>query len=524
MKRVLSSLILFMFIGALAASAVADVEKQKATPIEDRVSVKPPEPRVALDACALAKTNGTLSSYFSGFGLGMINITYFDPIVCTGVPTYPFEITAFSFSLYDNGSGVQWPVQVDIVVYDLAVPGDPCSGPGQELCRHTVSCDEATFSFPEMGTVDFPTACCVVGPFYIGLEYTDQGDGPFPSIAFDDQTPVVCDNWFYYGGTWYEWYDIWSPPPPGYPLFWVDGQTPPNACVSVCDNHKMHFPQMPNVLGWDVMATEPIVLADDWMCSETGVIWDIHFWGSWRDLDGVPETDDIGVIQYFVISIHEDDRTGPFSKPGPTLREWEIPFDNINATQFDPQTDEGWYDPMNQQFLFNDHRNFWRYDIVDIPNLVPDPFIQEQGIIYWINISAVLDPQYPGLWGWKSTLDRWEDDAVWALWGVLDWMEMYEPPDFSESLNLAFCITSEPITVGACCWPDGSCTDGVTPPDCVNSGGTFMGLGTLCSEVECPTQNIPTLTEWGMLIMLLLLVTAGTIAVVRRRKEMTART
>ena len=53
------------------------------------------------------------------------------------------------------------------------------------------------------------------------------------------------------------------------------------------DGHKMHSPQLPDPNGWDVSATvdgqmvPPLVLADDWQCSETGYIKDIHFWGSW---------------------------------------------------------------------------------------------------------------------------------------------------------------------------------------------------------------------------------------------------
>ena len=48
------------------------------------------------------------------------------------------------------------------------------------------------------------------------------------------------------------------------------------------DGHKMHFPQLPDEEGWDVNATFPKVLADDWTCSGTGWVEDIHFWGSWR--------------------------------------------------------------------------------------------------------------------------------------------------------------------------------------------------------------------------------------------------
>ncbi|RME30057.1 MAG: hypothetical protein D6800_02190, partial [Candidatus Zixiibacteriota bacterium] len=65
------------------------------------------------------------------------------------------------------------------------------------------------------------------------------------------------------------------------------------------DPYKMHYPQLPDESGWDVNATKPLVLADDWMCTESGYVKDIHFWGSW--LGGVE-----GVIDSFALSIHAD--------------------------------------------------------------------------------------------------------------------------------------------------------------------------------------------------------------------------
>ena len=50
------------------------------------------------------------------------------------------------------------------------------------------------------------------------------------------------------------------------------------------DGHKMHFPQEPDPNGWDVnCVADNIELADDWQCSETGPVEDIHFWISWQE-------------------------------------------------------------------------------------------------------------------------------------------------------------------------------------------------------------------------------------------------
>jgi hypothetical protein len=198
-----------------------------------------------------------------------------------------------------------------------------------------------------------------------------------------------------------------------------------NCATTVCptgwqpgDPHKMHFPQLPDEAGWDVNATEPLVLADDWECSETGCVKDIHFWGSWKH--GLE-----GNILFFVLSIHEDipadqSPTG-YSMPGATL--WERDISEFNPIPIDPPTAEGWYNPRTDDYFYDDHQAYYQYNVyLDSA----DWFVQDSGTIYWLNISAVLeDTMYQ--WGWKSSQDHWNDDAVWAFWGILDWTEMYEP-------------------------------------------------------------------------------------------------
>jgi hypothetical protein len=47
------------------------------------------------------------------------------------------------------------------------------------------------------------------------------------------------------------------------------------------DAYKMHSPQLPNAKGNDICLVHQAV-ADDFKCSETGYIRDIHFWVSWK--------------------------------------------------------------------------------------------------------------------------------------------------------------------------------------------------------------------------------------------------
>ena len=200
------------------------------------------------------------------------------------------------------------------------------------------------------------------------------------------------------------------------------------------DGHKMHFPQLPDETGWAVNATQPMILADDWRCSETGWIKDFHFWGAWRN--GFE-----GEILYFVLSIHDDipadeSPTG-HSMPGNTLRELEVY--EWGVVPIDPPTIEGWYDPVQNEAFPDDHQAYWQYNII-LPEA--DWFWQEKDSIYWFNISAVVADPAGTSWGWKSSIDHWNDDAVWATWGDLNWAEMYEPG--SDPRHNEFTITIDP--------------------------------------------------------------------------------
>ena len=195
-------------------------------------------------------------------------------------------------------------------------------------------------------------------------------------------------------------------------------------------DHKMHFPQLPDLIGWDVMATVPVTLGDDWQCSRSGPVTDIHFWGSWKDQDGIPETDDIGQILFFQFGIWSNLPVGhpqnpfPYSIPGTLLwgmEEW------VPGMPTDPPTLEGWIDPWTGGVIYNDHVPYWRYDFVDIP----DPFVQMQDSVYWLTISAVLDDPQNFQWGWKNSTDHFMDDAVF-MDPTGQWVEMYEPPRYNE--------------------------------------------------------------------------------------------
>ncbi|MCK4597042.1 hypothetical protein KAU04_03350, partial [bacterium] len=187
----------------------------------------------------------------------------------------------------------------------------------------------------------------------------------------------------------------------------------------------MHFPQLPDEAGWDVNATVPLVLADDWTCSESGLIRDVHFWGSWKHGDE-------GIVDSFVIGFAHDipasqSPTG-YSMPGATIVEYVV--SSYIAVPIDPPTMEGWYDPYTGEIIPDDHQAFFQYNIF-LDELYPEPDLvwQEEGTVYWLFISAWVHDAAITQWGWKSSLDHHLDDAVWAEWFVLDWKELYEPAE-----------------------------------------------------------------------------------------------
>lgn len=248
------------------------------------------------------------------------------------------------------------------------------------------------------------------------------------------------------------------------------------------DGHKMHFPQLPDTTGWDVDAyMDETILADDWMCSASGPISEIYFWGSWFN-------GETGAIDSFKIQIladiPADPPSLPYSRPGAVL--WEITLESWQLEMYShwASTMEGYYLPGMGAFYDNNHNEYWSYSVNLLDWLIEDElFVQYEGTVYWLSIQAFVNPYSSGgLWGWKTTQDRWNDCAVYRNYWV-EWTNMFEPPAFIDSLNLAFVINGEP-QYAACCQDDGVnvfCTE-ETQYDCENIiGGTYLGYGIHCS-------------------------------------------
>ena len=219
------------------------------------------------------------------------------------------------------------------------------------------------------------------------------------------------------------------------------------------DGHKMHWPQLPDPNGWDIDITAPNVVADDWKCGGTGPVRDIHFWFSVEgDGQGVSPIEVLSAIEWLRLSIHSDipadqSPTG-YSMPGDVLWEYYPPDPQILPVP--GQGLQGWASPAQEEWRREDHNLFFQANIMDIP----DPFIQREGEIYWLDASLKFVDGYDGpRLGWKTTLRDLEfnDDAVYLVddpTGAPPWRELWEYGDHGgHSLDMAFVITPEPGTL-----------------------------------------------------------------------------
>jgi len=195
---------------------------------------------------------------------------------------------------------------------------------------------------------------------------------------------------------------------------------------------KMHSPQLPDPNGWDVNASIEEV-ADDWTCTLSAPVEDIHVWYSWK----FDATDDFASVR---VRIYDNVPAGPrgYSEPGNTL--WERHFyPGEFATRVYGSGPQGWYDAVYGEVLPVNHMDILQVNITEIA----DPFIQTEGEVYWLGIwFDILDYAGGARAGWKTSIDHHLDAAV--VMGQVDGWQMLSDPESGERLDMAFVITGVP--------------------------------------------------------------------------------
>ncbi len=249
------------------------------------------------------------------------------------------------------------------------------------------------------------------------------------------------------------------------------------------DGYKMHYPQTPDTDYLDVHSTINANtelagwVADDWTCSGTGYVTEIHFWGSWCN-------DQIGDIERFNISIRRWDWGG--DPVGPVLWARDFyPSDFVRAGPY--PCDCMWLNPydINEYITGDIEELYYLYNIENIR----EPFFQNEGYSYWLCIGAyVVDPAT--CWGWKVT-----DTPIHGLGArcMTDTWDISQIIDQQEYIHdMAFVINGEPLAnldvKGSLSWSN------QTPGDTIISYLEISNTGDNNSNLNWEVSEYP---KWG---------------------------
>ncbi|HEV2454226.1 MAG TPA: hypothetical protein VGY98_08195 [Verrucomicrobiae bacterium] len=301
-------------------------------------------------------------------------------------------------------------------------------GPDTEVWLY---CFFPTNPFVQMGTADAPTV------YWLAAYAQGENFGPqyneTPQYGWKTTPIVQNDVSVFIGGTTL----------PGSNAPWILNTTPQNSpagaqpidlafelttatnvATSCCpDTDKLKYEQPPNLTnGIDVDGTSVRggVLADDFPCTQTGPITDIHIWGSWLD-------DNIDLNATFVLSIWSDVPSSPASgtpsHPGQLL--WTqvfnpgeyvlCPYANAPEAFMDPN-----YNPPMPPYLnpFGASTNLYYLCFYLFPT---NEFIQtgtaNTPTNYWLSVMDVANPNSPTpvYFGWKTSSTHYGDTAVASL-------------------------------------------------------------------------------------------------------------
>jgi len=255
------------------------------------------------------------------------------------------------------------------------------------------------------------------------------------------------------GNTWTE---MLYPPPHPMAGISVDlafaiimGQPEPNEPNEPTDTKR--WLQSPDLseYGVDVRATEPLILADDFECNKSTRITDITVWGSWK-FDILPPCGPNDVN--FTLSIHSDipasqSKTG-YSMPNDVLWHRDFLAGTYEVSIEQEQIYEGWWDPHIDWYVFPGDQVCWKY-VFHIPKT--EAFCQRgepnKPIVYWLDVQACPNDVSGGAqFGWKSSINHWNDGAVWTMGSepyVGTWNKLMYPsqhPLYPQPIDLAFAI------------------------------------------------------------------------------------
>lgn len=294
----------------------------------------------------------------------------------------------------------------------------------------------------------------------------------------------------------------------GFAALFLAATTTTLAQVECVDTNTVKYQQPPNLAGFDVSDGSPYVLADDFVCTNTGPITGIHIWGSWlKDVHGSITNFELGIYSD-VPAVTNSAGVTP-SHPGTLLWTESFPLGQFTETMF-AVSQEQFISPGSVDILGPD-TNAWYYCFFPT-----SPFTQTGGITapvtYWLAVyaegnfgpPAAETPQF----GWKTTAGVRNDTSVNTPWtGSLPpagapWNQTTTPPSSpggAQPLDLAFILTTSTNIPPPSCCPDTNGMKYVQAPDLVNGIDVDADQGgVLADDFPCTTTGpISEIKIWG---------------------------
>lgn len=204
--------------------------------------------------------------------------------------------------------------------------------------------------------------------------------------------------------------------------------------------------------GVDVHVSGMHQAVDDFQCIESGPITGIHIWGSYKNDYMSASLDTLT----FTLAIYDDipAELSPNGYSTPGQKRWERTFESgeFVGRIYAENIEEGYYWPFEipgSNYVFPGDTICVQYNFQIDPS---EAFVQE-GLaaapkVYWLGVDART--LYGQQFGWKTSRDHWNDDAVSEYVGSTSWDELRYPqehPWAGESMDLAFVIVPEPGTL-----------------------------------------------------------------------------
>ena len=369
-----------------------------------------------------------------------VDITYSHP----GTPLWTQPFGPGSYTICPNA----------IVAEPFNNPDGTAVGTTTNLYYLCFNMDPAN-AFTQMGTQSSPSN------YWLSVTVQPSTTGGGQPFGWKSSTNIFNDKAVFSPVAFPPPFGSWIPINPGSPLktrvdlafkittLPTTTNPPPVVCVE-SDYEKTV--QWPNIIGgYDVWNT-PYVLADDFVCTNSGPISDIHLWGSWLKDEAQPYN------ITFWLGIYDDVKVGPgntFSHPGTNLlwQQWFAPG-QYAETIWEASASEQFLDPGPTNILGGDSE-VWYYCFY------PTNAFQQLGTptnskTYWLAAYAQLtNGNYS--YGWKTTTNVLNDTSVHAFWlgtpptANPGWTPtVYQPPAGGpvKPLDLAFKLTMcGPVTI-----------------------------------------------------------------------------